>query len=693
MKGLIVSAVFAAMIFCGLGIDGCFAGEPAKVAQMNHDGDKKNGLTAKARDGLPAGDRQITINEERVHKKGRFVHYGRAINTVSTYAGLFTQNEEGNKVYYGVTRSGRYCRLFRFNVVARAVDMVAPITAAKGAWAIGLHDNSLYIGTYNPAALYRFDTQTRLLSHIATFKHEQYIWDMEIHNGTVYMGTYPHARVICYNLKTGNIRDLGSFSREKYVRSLTVHNDTIYAGIGARAQLIAYNMKTGRSKDILPQEFGHNSFVYHQVLCGSKLFLGLSPSYDILMYDIDTGKFTLLMEAANRQTGITKPTFSPGVIHFTGLGGYLFEYDSRKKSLKKLLPRTAQGIRNGTHIVAGEYIAGVDARAIYEEISFDGLLRKRTSFMVSGLPGIESMPFSLAAHNSVVFIGERMLRVFDITANTESYKFILGEPKTICILDNVLYTANYAGATLWRYPIEALVDSEYEDFDDPDRFMILDIEACQNRPKIIVSNEVTKSLLIGTQPDYGASGGALTYFNTSDGKSYTVRNIVPNHTIREIVFDSTDPEMAYIGTSVYGGTGSDPLDEDAHILKWSINNKSIVFDVVPENQNRVILSMAHWKNRLYAVTSKHNLLLMNSETGRILSTNKLLRLNKIMMTADGTLYGISKKRFYRIDSDTLEAECLKDDFADLHKLTEDKMTRKIFFIDGYDLLSYTPMHR
>ena len=688
MNGLIPSifAVFAAMIFCGLGIEEICAGEPTKVATMNYDGSKKNALMEKAR------DRQITINEERVHKKGRFVRYGKAINTVSTYAGLFAQDSNGNKVYYGVTRSGRYCRLFRFNVVARAVDMVVPITAAKGAWAMALHDNSLYIGTYSPASLYRFDTRTGSLSHLATFEHETYIWDMKIYNGVIYLGTYPHARLISYDLKTGNIHDFGSLSEEKYLRSLAVYNDVVYAGIGARAQLIAYNMKTGRSKDILPLKFRKDSFVYHQVICGSKLFLGLSPSYDIAMYDMVTGEFSLLMEGANRQPGLSKPTFHPDVIHFTGIGGYLFEYDSRKRSLKKLLPRTAQGKLNGTHIVAGEYIAGVDARAIYEEISFDGLLRKRINLMASGLPGIESIPMSLAAHNNVVFIGERMLRVFDITTNKETYKVILGEPKTMCILDDNLYTANYGGAMLWRYSIAALVNPENVDFDDPDRFMILDIEACQNRPQKMVSNQATKTLLIGTAPDYGTYGGALTYFNTSDGKSYTVRNIVPSHTIREIVFDAVDPEMAYLGTSVYGGTGTDPLNENAHIVKWAVRNQSIVFDVIPEIDNRRILSLAHWKDRLYAVTDNHHLLLMNSGSGKILNRNESLGINNVVMTTGGILYGTSNTAFYRIHSDTLEGVCLRADFENLRELTQDGISGKIFLIDGYDLLGYTPAY-
>ena len=653
--------LLAVMTFCGVGNAGAFAGEPP-----------------------------IRKNEADVHKEGRFVHYGRAINTVSTYAGLFTQNAEGNKVYYGVTRSGRYCRLFRFNVVSGVVDMVVPITAAKGAWAMGLHHNSLYLGTYSPASLYRFDTQTGSLSHIATFEHETYIWDMKIHNGVLYLGTYPHAHLISYDLKTGNIRDFGPLSREKYLRSLAVDDDVVYAGIGAKAQLIAYNMKTGRSRDILPPKFRKNSFVYQQVIRGSKLFLGLSPSYDIAMYDMVTGEFSLLMEGANRQPGISKPTFHPDIIHFTGIGGYLFEYDRGKKTLKKLLPRTARGKLNGTHMVAASYIAGVDARALYEEISFDGLLRKRINLMACGLPGIESVPMSLAAHNNVVFIGERMLRVFDITTNKETYKVILGEPKTMCILDDNLYTANYVGAMLWRYSIAALVNPENVDLDDPDRFMILDIEACQNRPKKIVSNHKTKTLLIGTEPDYGTYGGALTCFNTSDGKSYTVRNIVPHHTIGEIVFDTVDPEMAYIGTSVYGGTGTDPVNENAHIVKWAVRNQSIVFDVIPEMDNGRILSLAHWKDKLYAVTDNHHLILMNAASGIILNRNESLGINNVVMSTGGILYGTSDKTFYRINPDTLEGVCLGADFENLHELAQDKISGKVFMIDGYDLLGYTP---
>jgi outer membrane protein assembly factor BamB len=188
---------------------------------------------------------------------------GPAIKSVATYAGLFTTDPSGAEVFYGVTRSGPYCRLFRYRVATAMVDLVVPILDAKGAWSIVLDGSTLYIGTYLPAALYHYDIATGILKMVTRLKGDEYVWSMKIIDGILYFGTYPSARVLSYDLSSGALLNLGTFSEEKYVRSLESSQGKLYTGIGAKAQFVEYDLTTGEKRDLLPEIYRNDSFVYH----------------------------------------------------------------------------------------------------------------------------------------------------------------------------------------------------------------------------------------------------------------------------------------------------------------------------------------------------------------------------------------------------------------------------------------------
>jgi hypothetical protein len=73
-------------------------------------------------------------------KQGLFTPLGTALKSISTFAGLFDTDSEGRQFFYGVTRSGEYCRLYRFNVSSGLVDLVVPIRDAGGAWCVVKQD-------------------------------------------------------------------------------------------------------------------------------------------------------------------------------------------------------------------------------------------------------------------------------------------------------------------------------------------------------------------------------------------------------------------------------------------------------------------------------------------------------------------------------------------------------------------------
>lgn len=294
------------------------------------------------------------------HESGVFVNYGPSIRTLTTFSGVFTTNANGEKVYYGVTRDSTILRLFRFNVIKATVDLVIPIKDASGAWGLVLDRDVLYIGSYSynpayPASLYRYNLLTETLEKIGELQGQKFVWTMILAGDTLYLGVYPTASLFAYHTHTGVLENLGSLSPEKYIRALETYQGKVYAGIGARAQLLEYDPATGQTRDILPAEYREESFVYHLVRVGAKLFIGLRPSNDILMYDLRTRDFTLLMKASDQQPGDTLE-FSTDTIHFIGLLGHLFEYHTKTGVLKKLTPPHSRALV-GSHLVAKDTIA------------------------------------------------------------------------------------------------------------------------------------------------------------------------------------------------------------------------------------------------------------------------------------------------------------------------------------------------
>ncbi len=611
-----------------------------------------------------------------------FTDYGVAVKSIYLASGFFTKNDKGDKVYYGGTRSGEFCRLFRYNLSTNSVDLVVPIEEAKGAWGITFKDNMVYIGTYLPASLYKYDIEKENLTKISTFKNSKYVHQVDIYEGNIFIATYPTSSVFMYNIQSGEMLNLGPMSEHKYSRSLEFYDKKMYVGIGANAQLIEYDLEKGDKKNILPPEFKNESFVYYLERIGTKLFATLSPSPDILVYDLVSKEFILHAKGIRKEPGI-EPTFTDDKVHFTG-GRTVFEYDEKLNTLHRLIQD--KGLI-GAHIVDDNFIAGVTMNAEYMEILFNGQMNTSIDLTNIGLERTKIVPMSITANDNKVFIAERQLRIVDIESGTEVYKILPGEAKSMCFVENSLITATYPGAKVWKYPISAFEEPN-SDFTNHEQFSLFHIGYEQNRPKKIIANKSNNSILIGTEPNYGQYGGALIYYNFDTQQRYTNRNIIHNHTIEAITLDESNPNIAYIGSSVYGGTGADPLDEDAHIVKWDIQNQSVLFDIIPQVKNKRIRSLSHSNDKLYATTQRDDLYMIDSITGEILLSNTSSKVRSTLYSVDGNLYGIYYKKFFTIDKSTLKFSYYNHKAQYFNFLVEDKMKNKIFLVDGYNLWSF-----
>lgn len=607
-------------------------------------------------------------------KAGVFTNYGTALKSTSTFDGFFSSDGK-DRVFFGVTRTGL---LYRYNLTTEQVDLNLAIPGAIGASEVLQVGSNIYFSTFVPAALYRYDLLTAELVQITQFDLENYSYDLKRDGEFLLVGTYPSGRIYRYSLLSGVTENLGSISQEAYVRSIETYQNKIYAGIGSHAGLIEYDPVMGIKTDILPSAYADDSFVYTLNRIGAKLFIGLSPSYRMLVFDLESRTTTLLMEDAWNVEPIDHLTFSDDFIHFRGISDFIFQYDKRTNSLARL---SLGGVAGG-EIVDEQFVAGVNRDSFYVEIAFDGTLQKSVPLVMVGLTWKAVYPTSLTAYDNQVYLAEQQLRIFNTDTFSDTYRLVRGEPKAICVRKGELFSAAYPGALFWRYPASVLLNPTQFDFAAPD-FLALDIDDLQNRPRDILCGE--KYVAFGTEPEEGHLGGALVSY-ALDGTFFVARNIVPDHTIEQVT-SGGDANHVVLGTSIIGGRGTEPVQDDAHIVKYNVPEKKVIFDVIPMTANRWMGEMQGDDTRIFVLGEHRKLLALDMETGAVVASNNKFVFEDIVLSTDGNLYGITIDSFLQIDKETLDVHVLRD-FHDIRFMTDDPVTGTIYFVADYELWSY-----
>ncbi|MEO6829439.1 MAG: hypothetical protein ABI164_06480, partial [Acidobacteriaceae bacterium] len=180
--------------------------------------------------------------------------------------------------------------------------------------------------------------------------------------------------------------------------------------------------------------------------------------------------------------------------------------------------------------------------------------------MIYGGPGLGQTFFSFDAK-------QNMLTSYD-QVNDRTGEIYYGIPYS-----GKLYTISYAEAGLTVFD-PAKPWNPGEGVSSNPR-TILYIPKGQYRPVGGIHLGPEGKMYIGTQPDYGLVGGALSVFDPKTEKLQVYRNIIPNEEIGSV---ATDERYVYCGADPKGGEGSKPIAHDTHFFVWNPQLKKIVFD-------------------------------------------------------------------------------------------------------------------
>ena len=313
--------------------------------------------------------------------------------SLSTHAAVKLDNS-----YYSVARGGQF---FKYSPDDNSFENLEELNIG-GVNKVTKYNDKILIGSYLPALFMIYDTKSK--TFIFEFKldiKDEYIFDMFVSEDEVYLSTYPNGTIYTINLKDMSLKNKIELNNIKYSRTILKHKDILFVGTGTKAKLLEINNES--VTDILPKQYSNEQFVYSLSKIDDNLFIGLSPSYKILKYNLNSNIFTeVISDALSDDYYIKKPDFSQECKNFQNISDIYFEYCENRNTLKRLLPSSFvnnTGL-SGAIIKDNSFIEGITRDGIYLKIDFNGSILKKNDLIQYA--SNNTNPFSLVAHNNIV---------------------------------------------------------------------------------------------------------------------------------------------------------------------------------------------------------------------------------------------------------------------------------------------------
>lgn len=546
------------------------------------------------------------------------------------------------------TLGGQLIRLDYKTGEAKSWKMPAGI----GSWGIieGI-DGDLYMGSYNEGQLMRFDPRREVWVDMpqadpAFRKHEGIICTLaQAPDGSIYYGTYPGAHLVRYNPKTNSVTDLGKAGDESYLRHIVItKSGIVVARIGtSHPRTVLYNPKSKQFATLTPKEFQNVGVMPSPILTPKYL---IEPMADkVLLYDANTLQFLRSVSLGDVAGEEAKGFALIDNTHLAfGLGKEMRELDIESGKTDVYFTQSREVV-NAWHPTIDGRLLGIRVQSYLlldpkkntltiHPIPVQGLgqhllwLRSTPEGKIYGGPELGQTMFSFDPSSN-------LLRSYDqvIDVGGEIYYGIPHNGK--------LYTISYIEATL------AVFDPSkpWKQGSSPDSNprMIMHLPGQQYRPAGGIHAGPDNKLYIGTQPNYGLVGGALSVFDPATEKAQVYRNIIPDEEISGI---ATDDRYVYCQSDKFGGGGSKPTTTGVHFFVWDPREKKIIFDKTFPDAS-LFRAIAAVNGHAYFVTEGH---LWDYDR----STNQLsaafdvpgtpgIPLESLQAAKDGTLWAVFAK--------------------------------------------------
>ncbi len=489
----------------------------------------------------------------------------------------------GRPTYYsGMYSSSGVGRLIRFDYADDRVEYFE-LPGTRGCYGLTEgKDGRIYVGTIYSARIFSFDPWTRTITDHGTAGGEEYVFELCTGaDGRIYGGTYPNAKVVMYDPELDRVIDLGSFHRtEKYVGDLCVaDNGRVFAGISPRADMVVYDPVTKEKRSILPPEYRDASSVDPNA--EGNLVYASVDGRKLLIIDADTLEIIYEVDPPPGATVNTHVPISGGPLVIHGLPGGYVRFNRTTMELVPFYTPPISTYDNATGIA----YTRTGGRQIFQAYNLtSGELLSEVDVSKDG-DGMGIFSLGTGPDGCIYGGSVSILRLFKYDPATEVLEDLGftypwgggGEFYSIHTHSDRLYMASYGGSVLGYYEPSQEWNPGTVPGSNPRS--IGEVGGEQNRPHAMTSSADGK-IFVGSEPDYGKHGGALSIYDPATDSFEVHRHIVPNQTVLSLTA-SVDGWTIYGGTSTRGGTGTDPITTKAHFFAWDVRTGQKTLDIIP----------------------------------------------------------------------------------------------------------------
>ncbi|MES2390315.1 MAG: hypothetical protein V4555_01640 [Acidobacteriota bacterium] len=447
------------------------------------------------------------------------------------------------------------------------------------------------MGSYNGGTLLCFDPRAKQFVPIpqlsTEFRHaESIITDIaQAPNGFIYYGTYPGGHLVRYDPDTRVSTDLGQVSQdEMYLRWLAVSpSGTVLCGMGPRhSRVIAYDPST-KSFHTLTPAADQTPGAFSKPLVTARFVVEAQhrPAGRVLVYDAATFKLLHVFSVPQRNNGSGNQSafilLDQRHLLYQGNDQRLMSLNLEDGSRAVVFRSPGTAANNRWYLDSRGNILGL---LVQSYVYLNPRTQKVTYATIPLDHPAQEIRWLSAAPNGNIYggpvLGQTFFSFNPSNRSLLSYDQVndrTGEIYYGIALKGRIYTISYAEAGLsvfdpkkaWR-PGESISSNPRAIAYLPDG---------QYRPEGGLHIGPGGNIYIGTQPDYGLLGGALTVFNPSTERLHVYRNIIPQEEITAI---ATDSRYIYCASDVEGGGGSKPEATQVHFFVWDPASHAIVWD-------------------------------------------------------------------------------------------------------------------
>ncbi|NMO95254.1 hypothetical protein [Paenibacillus lemnae] len=560
-----------------------------------------------------------------------------------------------------------------------------PLQGANGAMIVeGAPDGQVIVGSFSNGALYLLDLERGVVRELAALAGGlSFIFAVCLIGEDLYFGGYPGCVLYRLHLPNHEVTEVATIHPEEmYLRSIHVVDGSLLIGCGSHVRLYRFHIATGvlTSFDLGELE-GCSGFLTNLQEYNGKLAARIESIESVMLCDMTTRSLIKVFKG-----------FSQFIVVDEEL--YLFNEEGTYRYLEQQdrIVHLSSSFTVGWKIMKAarlEYDTKLSRMTREGELSLLSLSTNKVGTARLPLPAAASIIHTIhEAPTGAIYISGYQsggLSIYDPSADT------VLEYKGIEQVEGMVFTSNRA--YLGAYPGAYIYAWDYEDEGRTEAVpkLLFQIGEDQDRPFAMAADD--NRLFIGTIPDYGKLGGALTVYDVSSKRHVTYRHVIEDHSISALVIHPGNPRYVYGGTTIWGGLGQQPTQKHGKLFIWDTMEHKVQKSWIPlEGEEGIGCLAFDEEGTLWGVT-RGTLFQMDPVSGELLRKKCLVdkywkghfwRGPFLRILSNGDILVNVDRTIYRLDKATLNEEVL---CRDALLLAMDKSGDKLYFARSERLFS------